>query len=58
MITYCNHRWEQRTVVLRAVFPRRTERDVEEYLVCRRCLRIREHREVPRPMPDDDARAA
>lgn len=38
---YCKHEWQARSEQLRAVF-NGIERTTHEFLVCRRCLKIRE----------------
>ena len=38
---YCKHEWQARSEQLRAVF-NGVERTTHEFLVCRRCLKIRE----------------
>ena len=38
---YCKHEWQARSEQLRAVF-NGVERITHEFLVCRRCLKIRE----------------
>jgi Fe2+ or Zn2+ uptake regulation protein len=38
---YCKHEWQARSEQLRAVF-NGAERTTHEFLVCRRCLKIRE----------------
>lgn len=38
---YCKHEWQARSEQLRAVF-NGVERTTHEFLVCKRCLKIRE----------------
>lgn len=43
-MTYCRHDWKDRTKTLLGVFPEDVERSEHRFLVCGRCLRIRELR--------------
>ena len=51
---YCKHEWQARSEQLRAVF-NGIERTTHEFLVCRRCLKIREvESEADAKQPKDE----